>query len=229
MSEVVPTLIYSDADLLVVDKPPGILSIPDGYDRAVPYMGKLLEPSYGRLWVVHRLDKNTSGVMVLARNADAHRILSNQFSEHQVSKTYHAMIEGYPEWDEKLLDLPLRSNVGRHNRTAVDIGRGKPARTFFRVLERFSGYALLAAYPETGRTHQIRAHLYDLGYSILSDELYGHGQISPFIGRMALHACALTIWHPTSGVMITFEAPYPPDFELGISQLRYLAAVQQDI
>ena len=228
MSDPIPTLIYSDADLLVVDKPAGVLSIPDGYDRAVPYMGKLLEPSYGRLWVVHRLDKNTSGVMVLARNADAHRILSNQFSGHQVSKTYHAIISGDPDWDEKFLDLPLRSNVGRRNRTTVDIGDGKPARTLFRVLERFSGYALLAAHPETGRTHQIRAHLYDLGYSILSDELYGHGQISPFFNRMALHARALTFWHPTTGVMITFEAPYPSDFELGIAQLRFLDATEQE-
>lgn len=228
MPEPIPTLIYSDADLLVVDKPAGVLSIPDGYDRAVPYMGKLLEPSYGRLWVVHRLDKNTSGVMILARNADAHRILSNQFSGHQVSKTYHAIIEGDPDWDEKFLDLPLRSNVGRRNRTAVDIGEGKPARTLFRVLERFMSHTLLAAHPETGRTHQIRAHLYDLGYSILSDELYGHGQISPFIGRLALHACALTFWHPTTGVMLTYEAPYPPDFELGVSQLRFMAATASD-
>jgi tRNA pseudouridine32 synthase/23S rRNA pseudouridine746 synthase len=226
MTEQVPNILYSDSDLLVVDKPAGVLSIPDGYDRAVPYMGRLLEPSYGRLWVVHRLDKDTSGVMAFARNADAHRILSNQFSGHQVLKTYHAIISGDPDWDEKLLDLPLRSNVGRRNRTAVDIGGGKSARTIFRVLERFSGHALLSAQPETGRTHQIRAHLYDLGYSILSDELYGHGQISPFIGRLALHASSLTFWHPTTGVLITFEAPYPSDFELGVSQLRFLEATE---
>jgi len=226
MSEQVPKALYSDSDILVVDKPAGVLSIPDGYDRAVPYMGRLLEPSFGRLWVVHRLDKDTSGVMIFARNAEAHRALSNQFSAHQVSKTYHAIIEGQPEWGEKWLDLPLRSNVGRRNRTTVDIGEGKPARTFFRVLERFQKYALLEAKPETGRTHQIRAHLYDLGFYILSDPLYGHGQISPLIGRLALHARSISIWHPTTGVMIHFEAPYPQDFDWGMSQLRQMTSIK---
>jgi tRNA pseudouridine32 synthase / 23S rRNA pseudouridine746 synthase len=228
MSGQIPKALYSDSDILVVDKPAGVLSIPDGYDRAVPYMGRLLEPSYGRLWVVHRLDKDTSGVMVFARNAEAHRSLSNQFSAHQVSKTYHTIIEGEPDWNEKLLDLPLRSNVGRRNRTTVDIGEGKTAKTYFKVLERFPRYALLEAKPETGRTHQIRAHLFDLGIYILSDPLYGHGQISPFIGRLALHACSLSIWHPTSGIMIRFEASYPQDFDLGVSQLRYIASIEQD-
>ncbi len=217
-------VIHSDGDLLVIDKPAGILSIPDGYDHAVPYLGRLLEPAYGRLWVVHRLDKETSGVMVMARNPEAHRALSTQFAERQVSKIYHALVEGEPEWDEKLLDLPLRAGVGRHHRTVVDIGNGKPARTRFRVLERFAEYALLSAAPETGRTHQIRAHLYDLAFCILSDPLYGHMRPSVYIDRMALHARSLTFWHPATGEMVTFESPYPADFESALAQLRYLAA-----
>lgn len=217
-----PTILYADSNLLVVDKPSGILSIPDGYDHAVPYLGRILEPSYGRLWVVHRLDKGTSGVIVFARNPDVHRELNKQFSKHQVSKTYHAMISGTPDWDEKVADIPLRANVGRRNRTAVDIARGKHSLTKFRVLERFPGHALIEAKPETGRPHQIRAHLYDLGFSILSDTLYGFEEISPFIGRLALHACELAFWYPTTGEMITFGAPYPQDFELALSQLRTL-------
>ncbi len=228
MNVEIPRALYSDPDLLVVEKPPGVLSIPDGYDRAVPYMGRLLEPAYGRLWVVHRLDKDTSGVMVFARNAEAHRSLSKQFSAHQVLKTYHAIIEGEPEWDEKQLDLPLRSNVGRRNRTTVDIGEGKPAKTLFRVLERFSRYTLLEAKPETGRPHQIRAHLYDLGFYILSDPLYGHGEISPLIGRLALHALSLSFWHPSTGEMIHFKAKYPPDIERGIAQLRYITSIEHN-
>jgi len=223
MTEQNLTILYTDANLLVIDKPAGVLSIPDGYDHAVPYLGRILEPSYGRLWVVHRLDKETSGVMVFARNADVHSKLNEQFAEHQVSKTYHALIFGLPDWEEKMADIPLRANVGRRNRTAVDIARGKQAMTHFRVLEKFPGHSLLEAKPETGRTHQIRAHLYDLGFSILSDPLYGFGEISPFIGRLALHACSLTFWHPTTGEMVTFGAPYPQDFELALSQLRTIA------
>lgn len=88
------------------------------------------------------------------------------------------------------------------------------------MLEKFPGHTLLAALPETGRTHQIRAHLYDLGFSILSDPLYGFEEISPFIMRLALHANSLTFWHPTTGEMVTFGAPYPQDFEVALSQLR---------
>ena len=224
MSNQIPQALYSDAHLLVVDKPAGVLSIPDGYDRSVPYMGRLLEPSYGRLWVVHRLDKDTSGVMVFARNPEAHRSLSNQFATHQVSKTYHTIVDGEPDWDEKMLDLPLRSNVGRRNRTTIDIAEGKPAKTLFRVLERYSQFTLLEAQPETGRTHQIRAHLYDLGLYILSDPLYGHGHISPFIKRLALHALSISFWHPSTGMLVHFKAPYPDDFELGLAQLRQIAS-----
>lgn len=220
MTEKNPTILYADANLLVIDKPAGVLSIPDGYDHAVPYLGRMLEPSYGRLWVVHRLDKETSGVLVFARNADVHRKLNTQFSEHQVSKTYHALVFGVPDWSEKVADIPLRANVGRRNRTAVDIARGKHSLTHFRVLEKFPGHTLVEARPETGRTHQIRAHLYDLGFSILSDPLYGFGEISPFIARLGLHARSLTFWHPISGEMVTYGAPYPQDFELALSQLR---------
>lgn len=216
-------VIYSDGDILVVDKPAGVLSLPDGYDHAVPYLRRLLEPLYGRLWVVHRLDRETSGVIVLARSPEAHRALSLQFAERQVSKIYHAIVDGEPEWEEKMLDLPLRVGVGRHHRTVVDLGNGKPARTRFRILERLNGYALLSAAPETGRTHQIRAHLYDLAFSILSDPLYGHMQASPYIDRMALHARSLTFWHPSTGEMVTFESAYPADFEFALAQLRYLA------
>jgi RluA family pseudouridine synthase len=224
MTERTPTIIHADGSLLVIDKPSGLLSIPDGYDHSVPFVGRILEPSFGRLWVVHRLDKETSGVMVLARNAEAHSKLNAQFSEHQVSKRYHAIISGNPDWDKETIEIPLRANVGRRNRTAVDIANGKPALTRFRVLERFPGFTLLEARPETGRTHQIRAHLYDLGFAILSDSLYGEGEISPMINRLALHACSLTFWHPGTGRMRTFETSYPGDIAKALSMLQGLSA-----
>jgi RluA family pseudouridine synthase len=228
MTEETPTVIYADANLLVIDKPAGMLSIPDGYDHTVPYLGRVLEPAYGRLWVVHRLDKQTSGVMVLARNAQAHSKLNTQFAERQVSKTYHALIFGSPDWDEKVIEVPLRANVGRRNRTAVDIAAGKHALTRFRVLQRYPGHALLEAKPETGRPHQIRAHLYDLDFAILSDPLYGFGGISPFINRLALHACSLSFWHPLTGMMVSYDAPYPKDFEAALFQLGQMAQATDD-
>ena len=220
MTEKKPAIIYADASLLVINKPAGVLSVPDGYDQALPYVIRLLEPVYGRLWVVHRLDKDTSGVMVLARNSEVHGWLNTQFAERQVSKVYHAIIHGSPDWDEKIVDLPLRSNVGRRNRTVVDNKRGRPSLTRFRVLKRYPGYVLMGAQPKTGRTHQIRAHLYDLGFAILSDPLYGSGNISPFIPRLALHARSLTFRHPITRMMQTFEASYPQEFKQALSFFR---------
>jgi len=223
MCEETPIILYSDTSLLVVNKPSGVLSIPDGYDQALPYLGRVLEPSFGRLWVVHRLDKGTSGVMVFARSAEAHARLNQQFAEHQVTKSYHALIAGNPDWQSCRVDLPLRSNVGRRKRAVVDDARGKRAITHLQVLERYPGCTLLEARPETGRTHQIRVHLYALGFAILSDPLYGSGDISPLISRLALHAHSLTFQHPDTRQEHSFEAPYPADFEQALSRLQKMA------
>ncbi len=217
-----PTILYSDVQLLVIDKPAGLLSIPDGYDRAAPHLLSLLEPSYGRLWVLHRLDKETSGVMVLARNAEAQRALNSQFDSRQVAKVYHALIDGALPADEINVDAPLRISVGRRKRTAVDLKHGKPALTYFRLLTSWGKYALIEAQPQTGRTHQIRAHLFHLGIAILSDPLYGPGRISPLIGRLALHARSLSFLHPEEQERLTFEAPYPADFENALEKLGAL-------
>ena len=216
-------ILYSDPHLLGIDKPPGLLSLPDGYDPYLPHVRRLLEPEWGRLWIVHRLDKYTSGVMILARSASAHRDLSHQFSEHQVRKIYHALVEGQPAWDNLQVTTPLRSGVGRRKRTAADEQHGKPAETNFSVIKRFPAACMIEARPLTGRTHQIRAHLYTLGLHILSDPLYGE-QISDFpifMPRLALHALQLTCQHPETGADLTIRASYPADFRQALDALQY--------
>jgi tRNA pseudouridine32 synthase/23S rRNA pseudouridine746 synthase len=207
-------LLWSDDSLLAVNKPPGLLTLPDGYDKTLPHLRSILEPRFGRLWIVHRLDRDTSGVIVLARTAAAHRHLNTQFQEHQASKLYHALVVGQPPWDTLIVDDRLLQDGDRRHRTIVDPERGKSAITELRVLRRLDGFSLLEAVLRTGRSHQIRAHLKHIGYPILADPLYGDPThpCQTLISRLGLHALSLTLTHPKTEEIMTFEAPYPKDF-----------------
>jgi tRNA pseudouridine32 synthase/23S rRNA pseudouridine746 synthase len=216
-------ILYLDDILLVINKPAGLPSLQDGYDPAAPHVRSLLKPHFGRVWIVHRLDRGTSGVLLLARTAEAHRALNTQFDQRQVSKIYHALVIGSPDWETKTVDLPLRIDVGHKHRTVVDPEGGKPAITCLRVLERFAAFTLVEAAPETGRTHQIRAHLAAVGHPLVSDEQYGGnlaGDNPPVIPRLGLHARQLTIEHPVQHTILCFEAPYPEDFTKALELLR---------
>ena len=211
-------ILYADDAMLIIDKPAGIPVLPDGWEADAPYLLKLLEPDYGRLWVVHRLDKITSGVMVFARTAQAHRALSMQFERHTAQKAYHALCNGVPAWETHTARHKLRINVGHSHRSVVDNGRGLAAETHFKVLVRYAGHALLECTPATGRTHQIRVHAYALGHPLLGDTLYSAPK-TELIARPALHALSLTLDHPLTGEYLTFEAPYPPDFASALARL----------
>ncbi|MCS6907250.1 MAG: RluA family pseudouridine synthase [Anaerolineales bacterium] len=217
-------VIYVDEHLLVFNKPPGLRVLPDGYRPEIEHVRSLLQPNYGRLWIVHRLDKETSGVLVLARSAQAHRALNLQFDRRSVEKLYHGLVRGCPQWEEITLDYPLRVNGDRRHRTVIDFEKGRAAVTVCTRLAAFRGAALLAIYPKTGRTHQIRAHLAYLGYPLLGDRLYGFfpsGEFDQSIAfeRVALHARSISIRHPQTGVPMTFEAPYPEDFRTWLERL----------
>jgi RluA family pseudouridine synthase len=229
-------VLYADDSLLVINKPAGLPALPDGYQAEAPHLRSVLEPVYGRLWMVHRLDRDTSGVVVLARSPQAHRVLNTQFQERQTAKIYHALVIGSPGWEERLVDAPLLPDGDRRHRSIVSV-QGKPAVTLFRVLERFSGYALVEAQPKTGRTHQIRLHLAHLGHPIVADGLYGDGEglflsalkpgyrvgkagESALLGRLGLHAWSLAFAHPLNGEQVSFIAPYPDDFQAALRQLR---------
>jgi len=230
-------VLFCDTALLVVNKPAGLSTLPDGYNPSLPHVKSLLESNYGRLWTVHRLDKETSGVLVLARTADAHRSLNTQFELHQTVKVYHALVIGPVDWQEKTVDFPLRPDGDRRHRTVVDPLAGKPAITRLKVMERLGHYCLVEAIPETGRTHQIRANLFALGLSIVGDKLYtrrvnhkpsveesrNHGEVvpaPPISTGMALHAWSLEINHPLTKERMKFTAPYPPALSELLQQLR---------
>jgi RluA family pseudouridine synthase len=218
-------ILHEDEHLLVVNKPAGLPVLPDGWEKDAPYLVKMLEEKYGQVWIVHRLDKITSGVMVFARDAETHRSLNMQFENHQAEKVYRAIVQGDPKWDEKTARHPLRANVGHKHRTMVDDKNGKPSETRFKVLKRFQAHpeegrgnsALIEAEPMTGRTHQIRVHSYALGYPLLGDVLYG-AEETEIIARPALHAQSLTI--EINGERLTFKASYPDDFRAALESLK---------
>ena len=220
-------ILYLDSNLIVLDKPAGLPVLPEGWDHGAPSVVGLLGQEHGRVWMVHRLDKLTSGVMVVARNPEVHRHLNAQFEAHEVVKIYHAVTLGAPRWNLKQARHPLRANVGHRHRTILDASKGKASRTDFRVLKTAPEHALLEARPQTGRTHQIRAHAYLLGHPLVGDPLYGPGA-SQLIARPALHALSIRLKVPPDAwnaaappvdadddrwEVRTFSAPYPADIQ----------------
>lgn len=211
-------IIYEDQYLLVTDKPAGLSVLPDGWEKDSEYLVKTLEEQFGKIFIVHRLDKITSGVMVFARDAETHRTLNMQFESHEAIKTYHAIVEGNPKWEEKIARHPLRANVGHRHRTMVDDKNGKPSETRFRVIKRYEEATLIEAKPMSGRTHQIRVHAYALGYPLLGDILYG-AQETHRVARPMLHAQTLSFIHPATNERVKFSTPHPPDFEEALKRM----------
>jgi len=210
-------ILYADPSLLAVNKPAGLAAVPGGWEKGEPSLLEELEAEYGRLWIIHRLDKVTSGVMLFARTAEAHRTLSMLFETHAARKAYHAILVGEPKWDEHTARHPLRINVGHSHRTIVDHSKGKPSETSFRILERYTGYSLVEAIPATGRTHQIRVHAAALWFPILADILYG-APPTDLISRPALHAYSLHF--DFDGKSFALTAPYPDDYVRTLERLK---------
>lgn len=219
-------IIYKDEHILVVNKPAGLSVLPEGWEKDAPYLVKTLEEQFGKVWVVHRIDKVTSGILVFALTAEAHRLLNIQFEKHQVEKTYHALLNGLPKWDEKITKFPLRVNVGHKHRTMVDNKNGVRSETRFKILKRYracpelvEGSALAEAVPMTGRTHQIRVHAFALGHPLLGDVLYSAPE-TEIIPRPALHAYSLKFAHPATKEAMAFHAEYPHDFQAAVRMLE---------
>lgn len=231
-------ILYQDDWLFIVNKPAGLLSAPDRYDPDAPVVSRELEMEFGHLWAVHRLDKDTSGVLVFARTEEAHRAMSVAFEGRKVHKAYHAVVNGRPSWQETTCALPLMPDGDRMHRTIVD-GSAKESLTEFRIMGLHARMAIVEASPVTGRTHQVRVHLAALGHPIACDPLYGDGKPvflshikrrwkgdeykeRPLISRTALHAYSIRFDHPEDGRPLAFEAPYPKDFRALVTQLSKL-------
>ena len=226
MTPVPLEILFEDEAILAVNKPAGLLTIQDGYQPQLPHLYAQVIQYLGQAWIVHRLDKDTSGLVLFAKTAPAHQRLSLAFEKRQVQKTYLAICLGQPPWETLSVNRPLRINVGRRHRTIVDHAHGRPARTDFNILERFTDCALAECSPHSGYTHQIRAHLFSIGHPILQDPLYFSAYPSPAsppIQRLALHAAQIHLVHPFTPEPLTLKAPTPSDFRTALYTLRQSA------
>lgn len=232
------SIIYEDDDIVVINKQPNILTIPDRYDIFLPNLQQLLELKYGKIFVVHRLDKETSGIIIFAKNELAHKELTKQFFNRQVEKLYLGVTYGVIPLDEGRIDLPIGENKNEPQKVKIDFVDGKPSITEYKVVERFKNYTLIEAKPITGRRHQIRIHFATIGYPLVADGLYSEkdkfllSEIKkdykfkkgepekPIIKRTALHSYKIEFFHFRKKQILTFIADPPKDFQLLLKYLR---------
>ncbi len=227
-------ILFIDPDLLAVNKPSGWLVIPDRYQPSLPNLRDHLSKIYENIWVVHRLDKETSGVLLFARTAAMHRALNKQFTQRTIEKLYRLLAIGEVKSNSWEISLPLRIDGDRAHRTVIDMRRGKSASTHFQVCNVFqSGVIQMTAQPLSGYTHQIRVHAAAAGFWLLHDRLYYPWNEPPHITgarphlpieyrrlaeqlpiqRLALHAESIAFIHPVTQQPVKITAPLPQDFQ----------------
>jgi tRNA pseudouridine32 synthase/23S rRNA pseudouridine746 synthase len=199
-------VIHLDGDLLVLDKPSGLLSVPGKGAGLADCLEARVHTVHPAALTIHRLDRDTSGVLIMAMNANAQRHLGLQFERRHLSKTYQAIVSGQVEADDGKIELPLIADWPNRPLQKVCHETGKPALTRWRVISRTDTFTRLELAPHTGRSHQLRVHLKEIGHPILGDPLYGDASAA---ARLMLHAHTLTVRHPTGGAVETFCAEVP--------------------
>lgn len=231
-----PIIIAENETLVAVNKPSGLLTIPDRFDAKLPSLRKYLQNRYGTIFVVHRLDRDTSGLILFAKTEEAHAYYSQAFEDRKVVKTYLGLVHGSPLQSTGTIDKPIAKHRVIQGRMMVH-RNGKPSVTHYKVMQHFGLYSLVEFGIETGRTHQIRVHMQDLGHPIVCDDLYGtpepiylsrikrNFKLSknqeaehPLLGRLALHAHTLA-FTSLEGSAIHLEAPLWKDMQATITQL----------
>ncbi len=202
-------ILYADAALVVADKPAGLLSVPGrGPDKTDCLVARVGAIHPGAL-CVHRLDMATSGLMVLALTTQSHRALSEAFAARQVDKVYEAWVAGTPEPEAGSVDLPLIADWPNRPRQKVDWDVGKPSLTRYAVIARAGDRSRVRLEPVTGRSHQLRVHMAEIGHPILGDPFYAPPEIEALSPRLLLHARRLSFDHPDSGERLSFDSPPP--------------------
>ncbi|MEM9822874.1 MAG: RluA family pseudouridine synthase [Bacteroidota bacterium] len=232
------SILFEDDHLVILNKPANYLSIPDRFAPAQANLLGYLRNRQEEVFVVHRIDRETSGIICFAKTAAAHKSLSQQFENRTVKKIYQVLVEGHLHQNEGAIDLPIAPSKSKAGKMVI-AKRGKASLTEYRLLETFKHYSLLAADIKTGRTHQIRVHFEAIGYPLAVDAVYGRkaefylSQVKlkkyrpnrleeerPLMSRTSLHAYELQLMHPVSGDNLTFQAPLPKDFKAVLQQLR---------
>jgi len=229
-------IVFEDADMVAINKPAGLLTIPDRM-QSEKSLKEYLKDKYGEIFTVHRLDKDTSGLVIFAKNETAHKYLSRLFEERQVEKYYLGIVIGSPENKTGMIDAPITEHL-QHKGTMVVHRNGKPSQTSYEVLDANKHYSLVSFQLHTGRTHQIRVHAKHIGHPLAHDPLYGDGkpvllssikkkfrlskhdeEERPMINRLALHSYKL-IFNKMNGERITLEAGMPKEFRALMQQLK---------
>ena len=218
-------IIFEDKDVIVLDKPSGMVVHPGAGNMTHTLVQALLfhtkelsSINKERPGIVHRLDKETSGVMVVAKNNPAHLALIKQFKKHSIERRYIALVTGKVSFDEGIVDVPLkRHSLDRKKMSVSFTEEAKQAHTFYRVLRRYQEFTAVELFPQTGRTHQLRVHLSYLGHPILGDKTYGKKEN---FSRLALHAKDLGFIHPSTGEFMKFQSPLPPEMKTAMVGLK---------
>lgn len=238
-------IVHEDDALIIVNKAPGELTVPDRFDPHKRNLHAELKAKRDEAYVVHRLDRDTSGILAFAKNRDAHRTLNLQFQERTADKFYLALTKGAPHPREGLVDKPIAPDPRGGGRMRVDYHGGKESATAYEVLEVYREHALARLQLFSGRTHQVRVHMAALGHPLSVDPLYGgaeglflseiklkkfnlkSGSIErPLLNRVSLHAYQLSLDHPDTGERVSYAADPPKDFRSAVRQLRKWSLVQ---
>lgn len=215
------TVLYEDDDILVVDKPKGMVVHPAPGHLNGTLVNAVLWHCKGQLsgingvlrpGIVHRIDRDTTGSLIVCKNDLAHRAIAAQLKEHSINRTYRAIVQGVLKMEEGTVDAPIGRDERNRKRMAVNEKNGKEAVTHYKVLKRFGKYTYIECRLETGRTHQIRVHMASVGHPLLGDEVYGAGKTAFHLEGQTLHAHKLGFIHPASGAYVEVEAPLPAYF-----------------
>jgi len=202
-------ILFEDDDILVLNKPAGLLSVPGRTEEKQDCLATRAQAQFTGARTVHRLDMETSGVIIMARHMDALRHLGRQFEDRLTEKTYEARVYGQMGADEGEVNLPLVFDYPNRPKQKVCFETGRKSLTRYKVIEREETATRVALYPVTGRSHQLRVHMLSLGHPILGDNLYAEGEALEAAPRLQLHAKTLTLRHPETAEILTFEAPVP--------------------